>query len=419
MVLSAPPTICKKHRRRERVAACGACGAGLCSECVVHTAVGIKCRSCTGVAVTATRVEGGTGRARQRRWAAPVAVMGLVVVAVAGFALTRDGGGGSGTTVPGDGGQVLATAVDRPVTLEGAGELELGATLTLPAGAGGAEPVPGVLIVPGGATLDRNNLLGFGGAVADPLYEDVSLATIGNGMAVLRYDRRGTASSRPVEGPRSFDDHVVDAQAGVEFLAQRRELSGAPLALVGYDDGGLVALRVAASDPRIQAVVLISTTGRPLVDYLAADFVANDPDAGPALAASLRAAVGDLLAGRGLPPQGDLPPALAELLPADPDVAGYLQDIFSLVPAEEARPVSASVLYLRGGLDTAITDADVAAFQGALGGAMDVMVSPEGGHSLLLPVDHGAVVHEGADETPRDSDLLTRMGEWLATRLAP
>lgn len=414
MVLSAPPTTCKNHRRRERVAACGSCDAALCAECVVHTAVGIKCRSCTGVRATAARAEGGTGTHRQRRWPVPVAAAGLVVALVAGFAVTRDGGGSS--TAAGDSARILTRAVDRPVTLEGAGGLDLGATLTLPAGAGG-DPVPGVLIVPGGATLNRNSLVGLAGGVPDPLYDDLSLASIGSGLAVLRYDRRGTAGSQPpADEPLTFDQFVTDARAGVDFLAQRREVAGAPLALVGYDDGGLVALRIAASDPRVGAVVLISTTGRPLVDYLADDFVANDPAGGPAVAQALRAAVAEVRAGR-VPPQSSLPVALRPLFPAEPNVSGYVQEIFSLVPAQEARGVTVPVLYLRGGLDTAVTDADIAAYQSVLGGRMEVMVGAEAGHSLLLPVSHGAVVHQGASETPRDSDLLTRMGEWLASRL--
>ena len=38
---------CARHRRRLSVSGCVACGAAMCSECVVHTPVGFKCTSCT------------------------------------------------------------------------------------------------------------------------------------------------------------------------------------------------------------------------------------------------------------------------------------------------------------------------------------------------------------------------------------
>ncbi|HET9442042.1 MAG TPA: hypothetical protein VFO65_01895, partial [Acidimicrobiales bacterium] len=49
--MTAAPATCANHRRRPRVATCGACGNAICSECVVHTGVGVKCRTCTGVKV--------------------------------------------------------------------------------------------------------------------------------------------------------------------------------------------------------------------------------------------------------------------------------------------------------------------------------------------------------------------------------
>lgn len=414
-MVAAPPITCAKHHRRSRLASCSSCEAALCAECVVHTSVGIKCRKCTGVRSTAPRAEGGTGSAKSRRWPVPVAVLGAVV-AVAALLSVVGGDGGGGSSEGAADGDVLATAVDRRVELVGAHNLALGATLTLPAGAGAAA-VPAALIVPGGATLDRNSLFGQAGGVPDPLYDDLSQAVVGSGMAVLRYDRRGTDRARPpADQPLAFGDFVADAQAGVEFLAQRREVAGAPLALIGYDDGGLVALRVAAQDPRVKAVVLISTPGRPLVDYLADDFVASDPENGPALASALRAAVTQVVGGR-VPPESSLPPSLRDLFPSDPSRAGYLREIFTLNPANEARAVRAPVLFVRGGRDTAITDADVAALRGALSGGTEVLVGPAAGHSLLLPVSHGAVVHQGATETPRDADVLTSMGEWLRVRL--
>ncbi|HEV3498301.1 MAG TPA: hypothetical protein VHA34_18340, partial [Actinomycetes bacterium] len=48
-MVQAPATNCVNHRRRAKVAACGSCGNALCTDCIVHTSVGVKCGRCTGV----------------------------------------------------------------------------------------------------------------------------------------------------------------------------------------------------------------------------------------------------------------------------------------------------------------------------------------------------------------------------------
>ena len=56
--------------------------------------------------------------------------------------------------------------------------------------------------------------------------------------------------------------------------------------MVGYDQGGLVALRLAATDPRLKRVVLISTPGRSLLDVRAAQLQSRY---GPEAAERMRA----------------------------------------------------------------------------------------------------------------------------------
>lgn len=409
---------CAVHKRRPKVAACAVCAKAMCTECLVPTSVGVKCRRCTGVKASAPRHAGGTGQTR-RNWARPAVVVGAVLALVGGatYLSSRDSGetASSGT-------DLLVTAVDRPITLDGPGGLGLGATLTLPAGAGG-DPVPSVLIIPGGGTIDRNTVLSAPGAPVDPLYEEISQAVVGSGMAALRYDQRGTGTSVPSDGaPATYDDLVADARAGVDFLAERREVAGAPLFLVGYDRGGLIALRIAAADPRVSAVVLISTPGRPLVDVIAGEMVAtsSDPARGEELAATLREAVATLLE-RGHPPDtSTLPPEVEAAFNGD---AAFLRAVYALDPVAEARGVEVPVLIIRGGQDLAVTEADVTALTTVLPGAQ-TYVSPDGGHTLAGADHDQAGGHGGmADSTlaPADRDVpaLAFMAQWLSEQVAP
>lgn len=111
-MLSAPAATCANHKKREWVATCGVCGSAVCTDCVVHTAVGVKCRTCTGgAAATAptassrARAGGGGGTRARMKWPVPAAVAGALLILTGGLAfLTRDGGGSSSSDQAASGG---------------------------------------------------------------------------------------------------------------------------------------------------------------------------------------------------------------------------------------------------------------------------------------------------------------------------
>ena len=247
---------------------------------------------------------------------------------------TACSGGGDGATPDDDatapvaGAQVPAN--ERPVQFEGAGKVKLFGTLSLPAmDAGGS--VPAALLIP---TSGAGGFLGPAG-VADPLGQELAKSFTDAGVAAYRYDQRGTGQSKLEPDVRlSLDDLVADAKAGLDLLAQRRETAGRDLSVVGYDQGGLVALRLAATDNRVKRVVLISTPGRSLVDVRAAQLQARY---GPASADALRAEVANLIATRSVPPLDALRTELRPMLPAAE--AGFLADLYGFDPAAEAAKV--------------------------------------------------------------------------------
>ena len=408
----ATRTPCADHRRREARAACVVCTSPVCAACIVPTPVGFKCRRCSGVAPP----RGGGGRPR---WAVPAVALGLLAVAVAGYGL-----------VPGDQADppdrrredVVADPVgERRVQFPGAGGVTIGATLAAPSSAV-AGPVPGVLVVAGFGPADREGVASSGG-VADPLYRDLSQALAGAGMASLRYDKRGTGQSvLPPDQRLSFDDLVADARAGLTFLGERREVDPAALAVVGHEEGGLVAMRLAAADPRVKALVLVSTPGRPLVEVLSDDFRNTH---GQAAADGFRAVVAGLLRTGTLPAPEGLPPEHRDFFPAGE--VEYLKQIFSLDPSAEAAQVGVPALVVRGALAAGVSASDSDRLAQALGPKAEVVVGPGVGHTLAVP---GSAPSAGGDTShdhsgsgaavgppQRDRDLLARISGWLAGRL--
>lgn len=430
--MASPPTTapCGQHRRRPSVAACTACDRRVCADCLVHTPVGIKCTSCTSPP-KGRRSQPASPRGGQsdtRRTLGRVAlVVGLVVIGGVALALVRGGDTDEPATVesravPAEGPEEIA------VSFTGADGLDLRGALRVPDGAAGL--VPGVVIIPGFGPTTRDGVAPPGGT-PDPLYRDLSRTLADAGVASLRYDKRGTGESvMDADQPRSFDDMVEDAAAAFAFLGERVEVDPESVGLVGHDEGGLTALRLAATELPVGALVLVATPGRPLVDVLADDFIASseEPGLGEEHAEELRAVVDELTATGELPNPGSMRSALRPVFPSDEEE--YLRAIFALDPAEEAADVDTPTLVVRGGADPGVSAEDAELLVGALRGQTDVLVGTQAGHTLAIAdtdedgaatsgdAAHDPNVHSGAAvASARDEDLLSEIGAWVADTL--
>ncbi|MGH9226494.1 MAG: alpha/beta hydrolase [Acidimicrobiales bacterium] len=412
--MAAPATTaCATHPKRDRVASCGSCGQAICRECVVHTGVGIKCRTCTG-----EKAPSGRGGRERPRWLVPAAIGGAVVLV--GAVLTLRGGGGSGSTddevrsVDAAGSQF---PIERKIELTGGGNTRIGATLTLPAA--DKPPVAAVLIIPGFGAIDRDAVMAIANTPdrsadrlsqdqnysrpgsPDNLFKDFSSALVALGVATLRYDKRGSGGS-PLKDdqPLSYDDLVADARAGVDFLGQRRETAAVPLALVGADQGGLIAMRLAATAPQVKSVALISTFGRALADVIGGDLTRRG-ERGQREAEQLQAVAAQLVAGQPLPPPDQLLGNLQAVL--RPLHERYLRAVFTLDPVAEARAVKVPALVVRGGADTTTTAVDTERLLRALPTGSEEQVFPDGDHNL-------------GQNARRDANLVAQVARWLVAR---
>ncbi|MDP9019933.1 MAG: alpha/beta fold hydrolase [Actinomycetota bacterium] len=376
--------------------------------------MGFKCPTCSGGAPA-------RGRGGGRRLVVATAAMAVIG---AGLLLSRVVGGGDPTAPAGGPSPAAsATSTERPVQFEGAEGLSLGATLGLPPGAGIGDDRPGVVILPGFGPTDRNGLYPPG-RPADPLYRDLSAALLDEGMVTFRYDKRGTGQSAlPPGEPLRLDDMVGDAASAVDFLADRAEVDPERIAVVGHEEGGLVALRLAASDPRVAGLVLVSVPGRPLVEVVAEDF--RNSGHGEDVQ-RLDSVVAALLAGEQLPAPEALPPSLRDFFPLEQQE--YLRDIFSVNPVMVARDVDVPALVVRGEQATGISAADADALVAALGDEAQAVAVPDAGHTLLRmpaadadgePSGHASDGHGGpaAAFGQREEEALARIREFLGSVL--
>ena len=142
-----------------------------------------------------------------------------------------------------------------PVTLAG--------TLTIPAGDG---PHPAAVMITGSGPQDRDeSLLGHKPflVIADHLTR--------RGVAVLRFDDRGTAASTGDFAKATSADFADDVRAALRYLRTRDDIDHARVGLIGHSEGGAIAPMVAAGPDAhmVHFAVLIAPPSVKLREVLA------------------------------------------------------------------------------------------------------------------------------------------------------
>jgi hypothetical protein len=131
--------------------------------------------------------------------------------------------------------------------------ITLAGTLTLPKKEG---TFPVVVLITGSSPQNRDEeILGHKPflVIADYLTR--------NGIAVLRYDDRGTAASKGNYATATTLDFSFDAEAAVTYLLTRKEINKKKIGLMGHSEGGVIAPIVASSNKNVNFIVLLAGTG--------------------------------------------------------------------------------------------------------------------------------------------------------------
>jgi pimeloyl-ACP methyl ester carboxylesterase len=120
----------------------------------------------------------------------------------------------------------------------------LAGTLRTPVGHG-VGPFPTALLLGGSGPGQRGGLTPF------------TERLLGDGIAVLEYDKRGNGQSTG-QFVDTLKNMQTDAAAAVRFLRARPEVDPKRIAVIGHSQGGAVAPAVAAQDRAIAAVVMFA-----------------------------------------------------------------------------------------------------------------------------------------------------------------
>lgn len=113
---------------------------------------------------------------------------------------------------------------------------------------------PAVILVSGFGGTDRDEML-----AGIPIFAQLANALADSGFLVIRYDKRGIGQSGGRADSATLDDYALDARAVVTLASRRKDVDPKRMALVGYGEGGWIALAAASKENRVSALALIGT----------------------------------------------------------------------------------------------------------------------------------------------------------------
>ena len=129
-------------------------------------------------------------------------------------------------------------------------KIVLAGTLTLPEKNG---KFPAVILISGSGPQNRDEeLLGHKPflVLADYLTK--------NGIAVLRFDDRGTAKSTGDFKNATTFDFATDVEYAIKYLQTRKEINKNSIGLIGHSEGGIIAPIIASKNKNIDFIVLMA-----------------------------------------------------------------------------------------------------------------------------------------------------------------
>jgi len=315
---------------------------------------------------------------------------------------------------------------------DAAGHAKLAGTLTLPAGAG---PFPAVVLVSGSGPNTRNEPI-----MAHQLFLVLADHLTRHGIAVLRYDKRGTGASTGDYAKATTQDFANDADAAAAWLRGRKEIDPGKVGLIGHSEGGLIVPMVAVADPKVDFIVMmagpgvrgdkvLSEQGRLITKAmgLSDEKVADSSALRDQMIAIVRTEKDPVVAAAKMralvardPKQKDAPQAVVEAQIATMNT-DWFRFFFNYDPAPALRQVKCPVLAMIGSKDLQVPpDQNLPAIRAALAGNPDVEVDePPGLNHLFQTAKTGAPGEYGEIEETMSPLALDTMTAWIAKHVGP
>jgi pimeloyl-ACP methyl ester carboxylesterase len=129
--------------------------------------------------------------------------------------------------------------------------------------------LPAILLIHGIGPLDKDQFIPPDSRDFKQIAEYLSE----RGFVVLRYDKRAIGANDTIEDPdlwynQTMDDLISDANKALHTLVDRPEVDKDNVSVLGGSQGSWIATRVAAANPFVKNVLLLSTGAEKLGDII-------------------------------------------------------------------------------------------------------------------------------------------------------
>ena len=291
------------------------------------------------------------------------------------------------------------------------GALTLAGTLTLPAGTG---PFPAAVLVSGSGPIDRDSNMKR--AQLDVMSQ-VAAHLAANGIASLRYDKRGVGESGGDYKAAGFFDNVADARAALDALEQQDAVDPGRLFVVGHSEGALIATELASEEPPAGVVLLAGAAqpGKDVLQWQAKGLAKTLPAPAKFLMKVLRQ---DLVKTN--------QKRLAQLEATTGDTARmqmvkvnakWFREFMAHDPSESLKKAVVPVLAITGSKDVQVDPADVARMESLAPTRFTGHVLDDVTH--LLRTDDGPAstkTYKAQMKRPIDGTLLDLVSDWITCK---
>jgi pimeloyl-ACP methyl ester carboxylesterase len=160
-----------------------------------------------------------------------------------------------------------ATIRHRDLTIDLGNGIQTDAELTMPVLAN--RSLPAILLIHGIGPLDKDQFIPPDSRDFKQIAEYLSE----RGFVVLRYDKRAIGANDTIEDPdlwynQTMDDLISDANKALHTLVDQPEVDKDNVSVLGGSQGSWIATRVAAANPFVKNVLLLSTGAEKLGDII-------------------------------------------------------------------------------------------------------------------------------------------------------
>jgi pimeloyl-ACP methyl ester carboxylesterase len=155
----------------------------------------------------------------------------------------------------------------RDLTIDLGNGIQTDAELTMPVLAN--RSLPAILLIHGIGPLDKDQFIPPNSRDFKQIAEYLSE----RGFVVLRYDKRAIGANDTIEDPdmwynQTMDDLISDANKALHTLVDQPEADKDNVSVLGGSQGSWIATRVAAANPFVKNVLLLSTGAEKLGDII-------------------------------------------------------------------------------------------------------------------------------------------------------